>query len=208
MTDRILFRAHANESTIDIQTVSPRMKSPHHFYICYDEFDRLRENGRIISSDIRSFAKIELDEKHDRIAFDFTWLTGHGSDRVEGTEQRVELRWSKFQEFLDACRQPDGPKDFKAISLEPRRDRPRLVFSGSKANLRAAVADRRIRHKLGKALMAHFNWPDADEIRIFDDFVPRSFFFREYRDGNPVMCGGLILHGQEDMAKAYYGLHT
>lgn len=45
--------------------------------------------------------------------------------------------------------------------------------------MKAAVADRRIRHKLGKALMSSFNWPDADEIRIFNDFVPRSFFFRE-----------------------------
>ena len=63
MTDRILFRAHANESTIDIRTVSPRMKSPQYFYICYDEFDRLRENGHIISSDIHSFAKTIYETK-------------------------------------------------------------------------------------------------------------------------------------------------
>ena len=208
MTDRIMLRAHADTNTIAIRTVCARMKTTQRFLICYEEFDRLRDEGRIISSDIHSFVEIRLDERHDRASFEFTWLTGLVNDRVEGIRQTVDIRWSRFREFLDACRQPDGPKDFKAISLEPRRDRPRLVFSGSKANLRAVVADRRIRHKLGKALMAHFNWPDADEIRIFNDFVPRSFFFREYRDGNPVMCGGLILHGQEDMSKAYYGLHT
>ena len=208
MTDRILFRAHANGETIDIRTISPQMKSPQYFYICYDEFDRLRENGHIISSDIRSFAEIRLDEKHDRITFDFTWLTGHGSDRVEGTEQRVELRWSKFRNFLDACRQPNGPKTFKAASLGPRRSRPKLVFDGNRENLKAAIGNKTIRHKLGKALAAHFNWPDADEIYLFNDFVPYSFFFREFRDGRPCICGGLILHGQENMAKAYYGLHT
>ena len=48
----------------------------------------------------------------------------------------------------------------------------------------------------------------ADEIHLFNDFVPYSFFFREYRNGQPVVCGGLILHGQEDMSKAYYGIHT
>ena len=208
MTDRILFHAEANENTIAIRTVGARMKSPQLFYICYDELDRLRNEGGIISSDIRSFAKIRLDRKRDQATFEFTWLAGHCHGRVEGTEQAVDLRWSKFQAFLDACRQPDGPKEFKAVSLEPRRGRPRLVFAGGRENLRAAIVDRRIRHKLGKALMANFNWPGAEEVRFYNDFVPYSFFFREFRDGNPVMCGGLILHGQKDMAKAFYGLHT
>ena len=208
MTDRIMLRAHADANTIAIRTVCARMKTAQRFLICYEEFDRLRDEGHIISSDIRSFVKIRLDKKHDRVAFDFTWLTGHGFDRVEGTEQSVDLRWSRFREFLDACRQPDGPKEFKAVSLGPRRERPCLVFAGGRENLKAAVADRRVRHTLGKALMANFHWPDADEIRLGNDFVPYSFFFREFRNGHPVMCGGLILHGQEDMSKAYYGIHT
>ena len=95
-----------------------------------------------------------------------------------------------------------------SLSLDTRGDRPQLVFAGSRANLRAAIGDRRIRHKLGKALMDNFNWPGADEVRLASDFVPYSFFFQEIRDGRPVMCGGLILHGQDDMAKAYYGIHT
>ena len=35
-----------------------------------------------------------------------------------------------------------------------------------------------------------------------------SFFFREFRGEKSCLCGGLILHGQEDMSKAYYGIHT
>ena len=188
MTDRILFRAEAGGYGIDVRTVSARMKS-RRFWICYDAFVRLEEDGTVICSDIHSFAKLRLDRKHDRLSIDFVWLTGHGSDRVDGWEQSADIRWSKFKEFLDACRQPDGPKEFKAVSLGPRWDRPRLVFDGDKANLKAAVADRRVRHKLGKALMAHFNWPDADEIYIFNDFVPYSFFFREFRDGNAYAAG-------------------
>lgn len=207
MTDRILFRAEAGEYGLDVRTVSARMKS-RRFWICYDAFDQLEEDGSVIRSDIHSFAKIRLDRKHDRLSIGFAWLEGHSFGRVDGWEQEVDLRWSKFRDFLDACRQPDGPKEFKAVSLGPRRDRPRLVFDGSRTNLRAAVADRRIRHKLGKVLMANFNWPDAEEIYLYNDFVPYSFFFREFRDGQPLMCGGLILHGQENMEKAYYGLHT
>ena len=58
MTNRIMLRACANENAVSIQTVSVRMKSPQQFYVGYDEFDRLRRDGRIISADIHSFAKI------------------------------------------------------------------------------------------------------------------------------------------------------
>ena len=182
MTDRIMLRAYSDTHTIAFRTVIAWMKPRQRFLICYEEFDR--------------------------IVFEFTWLTGRAFDRVEGCEQAVDIRWSRFREFLDTCRDPDGPKEFKAVSLGPRHGRPRLIFDGSRANLKAAVADRRVRHKLGKALMANFNWPDSETIYIYNDFVPYSFFFREFRDGKPLMCGGLILHGREDMAKAYYGLHT
>ena len=208
MTDRILFRARAWENTISIQTYTPRMKSPQRFYITYDELDRLQREGSIITNDIRSFVQIRLDEQRDRIRFEFTWLTGHSFDRVEGSEQTVHLRWSPFREFLETCRQPDGPREFKAISLDVRRGRPRLVFDGNRANLRAAIGNPRVRRKLGKALMSNFCWPDADEVHLTNDFVPYSFFFLEYRNGSPCLCGGLILHGQEDMSKAYYGIHT
>lgn len=56
--------------------------------------------------------------------------------------------------------------------------------------------------------MANFNWPRSDEVHLYNDFTPYSFFFREFAGGRACLCGGLILHGQEDMNKAYYGLHT
>lgn len=209
MTDRIMFKAHAWENTVAIQTYTPRMgRSPQQFYITYTELDRLRHGGSIIASDIHSFASIRLDERQDCITFEFTWLTGRSFGRVEGSEQTVRLRWSQFRAFLEDCREPDGPKEFKAVSLDISKSRPRLIFDGNRANLKAAVSDPLIRRRLGKSLMANFNWPGADEIHLTNDFVPYSFFFREYRNGQPCLCGGLILHGQEEMSKAYYGIHT
>ena len=106
MTNRIMLRARAHENTISIQTYTPRMKSPQRFYITYSELDRLQRDGRIIANDIHSFAVLRLDERHDRITFDFTWLTGRSFGRVEGEEQTVNLRWSQLQAFLKtaACR--------------------------------------------------------------------------------------------------------
>ena len=187
------------------------MKSPQRFYITYSELDRLQSEGSIISNDIHSFAVLRLDERRDRITFEFTWLSGRSFDCVEGHEQTVHLRWSKFRDYLDTVRQPDCPEEdkiFRAISLDTHRGRPRLVFDGNRANLKAAIGNPRVRRKLGKALMANFNWPDADEVHLTNDFVPYSFFFREYQNDRPCLCGGLILHGQEDMDKAYYGIHT
>lgn len=208
MTNRIMLRARADENAVQLRTVSARMKSPQRFFITYSELDRLRRDGSIITSDIHSFAQLRLDERRDRLTIEFTWLTGRSFDRVEGVEQTVHLRWSAFRAFLEDCREPDGPKDFKALSLDVSKARPRLMFDGNRANLRAAIGDPLIRHKLGKALMTNFQWPDAEEIHLTNDFVPYSFFFREFRGGQSRMCGGLILHGQEDMSKAYYGLHT
>lgn len=208
MTNRIMLRAHADENTIQFRTVSAHMKSPQRFYVTYDELDRLQRDGSIITNDIHSFVQIRLDERRDRITFEFTWLTGRSFGRVEGVEQTIHLRWSAFRAFLEDCHDPDGPRDFKALSLDVSRHRPRLVFEGNKANLKAAIGDPLVRRKLGKALMTNFNWPDADEIRLYNDFSQCSFFFREYRGGQAIMCGGLILHGQDDMGKAYYGIHT
>lgn len=208
MTNRIMLHAHADENTVQFRTVSARMKSRQRFYITYSTLDRLQRDGSIISNDIHSFVQIRLDERRDRITFEFTWLTGRSFGRVEGDEQTIYLRWSAFQAFLETCRQPDGPKDFKAISLDVSRHRPHLVFDGNRANLRAAIGNAQVRHKLGKALMTNFNWPDADEIHLYNNFTPYSFFFREFRGGQALMCGGLILHGQEDMSKAHYEIHT
>ena len=52
MTNRILLHAHANENTIQFRTVSARMKSPQRFYVTYSEFDRLQDEGGIITNDI------------------------------------------------------------------------------------------------------------------------------------------------------------
>lgn len=208
MTNRILLHAHADGNTVQLRTVSARVKSPRRFFITYGELDRLQHGGHIITNDIHCFLQARLDERCDLATFEFTWLTGRSLDRVDGFEQTVRIRWSRFQEFLENCCQPGGPKDFKALSLDVSRHRPRLIFDGNRANLHAAIADPVIRRKLGKALMANFNYPDADKIHLTNDFVPYSFFFREFQGGRACMCGGLILHGQEDMGKAYYGIHT
>ena len=42
----------------------------------------------------------------------------------------------------------------------------------------------------------------------FDDCDPFSFTFREYLPGRTGLCGGVILHREEELKNAYYSLHT
>ena len=132
MTDRILLCAHADENAVHFRTVSARMKSPQRFFITYSELDRLRRDGSIITSDIHSFAQLQLDERRDRLTIEFTWLTGRSFDRVEGDEQTIHLCWSAFRAFLEGCRQPDGPRDFKVISLDVSKHRRPAVTEKEK----------------------------------------------------------------------------
>ena len=54
----------------------------------------------------------------------------------------------------------------------------------------------------------HFQWKSGGTIHFYSDYVPYSFFFREILSGQPGICGGLILHGQEDLKTAHYSIHT
>lgn len=52
MTNRILLHAHADGNTVQLRTVSARVKSPRRFFITYGELDRLQHGGHIITNDI------------------------------------------------------------------------------------------------------------------------------------------------------------
>ena len=90
--------------------------------------------------------------------------------------------------------------------MEPGRG-PKLEFCG-KENLHAALENKTVRRKLVKFLRDNFWWKSASKICFYDDFLSYSFTFREFRNGKPGMCGGLILHGQENLDRAYYSIHT
>lgn len=206
MRDRIIVQIDINESSLAFRTRQGDQRSPHRFYVTRGELDDLERAGSAITADIHSFARLRLDRQRDLLEMDFTWLSGSESD-LRGFSQTVRLPWCRIRQLLDVP-YAEGLPGVRLLGLPPAATRPRLVFDGDRTNLRAAVGDPRVRRKLGKALMANFNWPGADEVRLYNDFTPYSFFFREVRDGKPCLCGGLILHGQEDMRKAYYGIHT
>ena len=97
-------------------------------------------------------------------------------------------------------------EQWKVLSLDKMKY-PKLTFH-SRNNLRAVLSQQVIRRKLLRFLRDHFRWPGVDEVRFYDDLLPYSFFFQEYCNGRQGICGGVILHNQQDWSRAYYSLHT
>ena len=102
------------------------------------------------------------------------------------------------------------PEDWETSLLLlsiPEQNRPKLEFH-SRKNLKAVVENPILRHKLGKFLDQHFNWYNYERIVLTDDYLPYSFFFEGYMVQGAKTCGGVILHGEENIQTAKYGIHT
>ena len=206
MNDRTLVKASAMENCIVFRTVSRSRKSPKRFYVTRDELAKLETQTSVTTHDGWSFAILWRDAQADTLEIQFTWLSG-GGHALTGWEEKVIVPYGPLAAFVQESTQEGGPQEWKALSMDFSNRSPRLVFDAKKT-LHAILNNGVVRRKLVRFLRDGFNWPRSEQIRLYSDFVPYGFFFREIRDGKAIMCGGLILHGQEDMSKAYYSVHT
>jgi hypothetical protein len=160
----------------------------------------------MIAHDLNSFAVLRRDTYAGNIEIELTWLSGDGH-AVSGYQETVILPYGQLAAYLDKSTSEDSPVVWKTLSIDNSHKQPQLVFKSSK-NLHAALADNIVRHKLVRFLRDKFCWPQSERIEFYDDFLPYSFTFKEYRGGKSVMTGGLILHNQDDRKKARYSIHT
>lgn len=206
MNNRILIRATASKDCISLKTFSRKRKSPHWFYILRSSLAELEHKPEIIVHDIYSFAILYRYTNAGTVEIDFTWLSGD-KDSVTGYQETVILPYDKLMAFVYNSTLEDDSATWKALSIDNSRKRPQIVFN-SRKNLHNVLANRILRHKLVCFLRNGFNWYYSDKIELYDYFTPYSFMFREIKNGKQAMTGGLILHGQENMKKAYYSIHT
>ena len=204
MNDRIMVKMTASEDWIIFRTVTKEKKSTS-LYVRSDELLSLADRGRIIAQD-HSFAVFARDMEEGTVNIWFYWVNMHGGDAFTGRLQCVKLPFEPFMEFVERSAFEGRPQKWSALSIESQPG-PRFVFR-SRRNLHDVCTDKLVRRKLSKFLRDRFRWNNCTEIIFTDDFVPYSFFFTEMRKGAAGICGGLILHGQENMEKAYYEIHT
>ena len=199
MPERIMLKAITADEHIILHTVTNTGKKSRQFYVRRIELAELQSKDYIVVKDY-AFAEFAHDRFNDTLLIKFYWMNLSGLDGFKGFVQRVTVNFSDFMDFINS-----GITEYKALSI-PELYAPKLTFASSR-NLHEIVTDKLLRRKLSKFLRDNFKW-GSTEIKLFDDFVPYSFYFREYRNGTNGMCGGLILHGQTDMSKAYYSIHT
>lgn len=204
MKQRTLVHMIFGVDNISLRTVNRTRKSPHRFYIQKHSLEELEHRSWIIVHDISSFAVLHRGLLAGTIEIEFNWLEKIGDD-LSGYQDTLILPYEKIKECMRESQQ-GGPVTWKTFSMVPR-EQPTLVFK-SRKNLHAVLENALVRRKLVRFLRDQFRWPYSERVEFYDDFMPYSFIFKEIRGGEPVMTGGLILHGQEDLEHAYYSMHT
>ena len=196
-TKRTMLKVSVSDDLLIFRTVSRQKKSPR-LYVQRDDLSPLYAEKRVVLNDGPYFC------------MDFRWISPTSGSGFSGWKQTLTIPREKFLDFVERSAAEDGPKEWKALSMDEVRY-PRLIFRKCRS-LEQVMGNPLVRRKLTKFLRDNFHWLNTDEIVFSSDFVPYSFFFREYRRGKDGweegMCGGLILHNQEDMHKAYYSTHT
>ena len=200
MNNRTMIKLSASEDCITLRTFSKDCHSPQGFVLTEKELLELEERRYMTVSDIRSFAKVSLRKSFEQaeiLEIEFTWLSDAGGGKVSGRTETVRLSYKKFKSSIKQSRE-DGMQ-IKMLSLE----------EDGRRNLKAVAETKALRKKLGKFMADHFlRWKGSRQITVYDDFEPYSFFFQEQTPYGNGICGGVILHGRENLEKAYYGIHT
>lgn len=202
MNKKTLVKITAESSALMVRTISRDRKSPHAFCIPVSVFARLNAGCTKTVSCCRSFAELRCSSSGKQLYLRFTWLSG-SDKQLSGWTETVAVSYRQLIDFISSGAAGDA---WSTLSLECS-ETPRYIFH-SRKNLHAVAENCIVRRKLARFLRDNFRWPGSDTIQFYDDFVPYSFFFRETRAGERGICGGVILHGQEDLKTAHYSIHT
>lgn len=202
MSSRTMVKLFGTEHCVVFRTVSRQQKSTS-FYVSREDLRTLERKSEIAVYDLNSFAVFRRDTFAGTVSIHFSWLH-ENVGKLTGRKEIVTLPYSRLMAFVNT----GGETHERSIlALDRSGVSPQFVFCDVE-RLRECLAKKDVRHKLLRFLRDNFHWQDSERICFYSDFSPYSFFFQEIRSGQPCLCGGLILHGQEDMGKAYYSIHT
>lgn len=204
--ERIMVKAYCRAIGIEFRMFSRKKGRFGEMYVFRSTFKDLENHGHAVQHGSESYVMLQRDSFNKTVDVQFAWFS-HKGNQFSGSEEAVTLDYEKLMAFVKSSAKSGGPREWRGLSCLPRRGRPRLVFHCHE-RLRECLDNKTVRRKLIKFLRNNFNWPRSEKIEFYTDFVPYSFFFQEFCGGKNVMCGGAILHGQEDMEKAYYAIHT
>ena len=209
----VLVKFRGYENYINIRTISRQHKSPQSFDLPRPSFTDLEARRSILLMDGSSFADFHLIDCGTTVQIDFTWLSQYCDGTVKGYVQTVFLDYDALADRIwESAEGGSGPKQWSMLSVDRTRDQARFDFNtpGARRVIRDILAVPVLRHKLTRAIRDNFKWPNNGDLLVsfYSDFDRYSFTFQEYRGANTGICGGLILHHHDGLAKARYEVHT
>lgn len=204
LNNRTLVKVSAGEHCIGFKTVSRMRKSEREFLVTRSEFEQLEQEGRIIVCDIHSFAVLRRDILTGMLHLNFSWLRGGCNSQLTGWEETVTLPYDALIAFIQASAQEGSSKKWRALSVQKTAS-PKIEFC-DKDGLHKCLENRTVRGKLARALRDNFH--GSERVIFYHDSEAYSFIFQSFRGDRPTITGGLILHRQDDLKKAYYSVHT
>ena len=205
MPRRTMLKVTVSGEFLVFKTVTRAWKSGT-LYAYREELCKLNWKDQVIVKDCDYFAVFTRNHPRGTVGITFYWAHCSDGTNLTGRKNTVTIPWRDFSDFLERSANVDGPEKWEVLS-DDENHYPRLIFANTK-RLGEVVRNKWVRRKFSKFFSNAFRWPDSDVIYLYADFVPYSFTFREFRNGEEGMCGGIILHRQEDMRKAYYSMHT
>lgn len=198
MRDRTLVKICVYNDAFSLETISKNFHSIHSFYILKSDMQELKKHKVFIIKDMCSFAVLRL--KGEFIEVELTWLSSSGGEILKGKREYVRLSYQYLLQILSK----NGV--YKQLSI-PVVNKLKIDFKNS-SNLKKVVENKLIRRKFSQFIGKHLNWSGYVTIELIDDFTPYGFLFTSYTQYGIDICGAIILHNQEDLAKAYYSMHT
>ena len=200
MKSRTLVKIKAEDQYLLFRTISQAKKSPTAFYIPRNSLEKLDGlyDPVVVVSNFPDFAEFRRNVARGELQVRFSWMNCT-NDHLTGWTEAVTIPYEAFVRFLHNAAEGE---QWSVLSSEENLS-PRLIFCGGQT-IREVAANKLVRRKLARFLRDHFQWKSGGTIHFYSDYVPYSFFFREILSGQPGICGGLILHGQEDLKTAHY----
>lgn len=167
-----------------------------------------REPGRqIIVADCGCYAALRLTRALDgeMLVIRFSWLQSAGADSLRGYEEWVRLPYRRFHECVEAGTDMAG-WNWSQLSV-PEKVTRRFEFH-SRQDLHQIARGRSCGTSWGKLWNTISSGGSLEKTSFMMTMLPYSFFFEEVTPRGTGICGGIILHGADNLQKAQYSVHT
>lgn len=204
MDQSTMIKIIGSEGRMSLRTISRTFRSPHSFIVLNKDLEKLEKEKHLIVKDILSFAELRYCEDKDQkkvIKITFWWMEGAADQEYTVQRENVCLPYDAFRLALQ---QPGSEQRMLSVS---KQTFPKFEFQ-SRKHLKEIVKQPGLKHKFTKFLVTKMHWANYERIVLYDDFMPYSFVFDGYTPYGVGLCGGIILHGQEQMETSYYCIHT